>query len=422
MRRGRHSAIDLLPPVHRSSTESYGRLSVYDYAMSRPASSQDDTRPPLRAPLWGDLLDRAVAQILAAPTSAGRSRMALVESASEATDQAEFRLVHTLERDAPPDGDVVAKSVAEAVTLMTAVDALSQRDLSRAENEHPDLVQQFRRRLSGHEDAVLAGETTYSVRPEEGQESATRIRHALREVAQNEGTSLVRLTVLRNDAIDLAARLLLVAANIAAGGSASEAPEKRTAALDRTLESTVRQLAVQAEGVERPIDSQGDVVAHHLAAALRVRMPSETLDGLETSSASESAAQNCRDVAKDVWFRLAVNEYVAIKELDRQLETPAYGEAFDSLSGVMLEGAANVICGARLLGRPSSFRHHKAWGHQTIGLTYALEAYVAGVRGDPASLAQAELITLTRLTRAITAIAMLEPRREARPTNGRPKR
>jgi hypothetical protein len=410
MRRGRHSAIDLLPPVHRSSTESYGRLSVYDYAMSRSASSQDDTRPPLRAPLWGDLLDRAVAQILAAPTSAGRSRMALVESASEATDQAEFRLVHTLERDAPPDGDVVAKSVAEAVTLMTAVDALSQRDLSRAENEHPDLVQQFRRRLSGHEDAVLAGETTYSVRPEEGQESATRIRHALREVAQNEGTSLVRLTVLRNDAIDLAARLLLVAANIAAGGSASEAPEKRTAALDRTLESTVRQLTVQAEAVERPIDSHGDVVAHHLAAALRVRMPSETLDGLETSSASESAAQNCRDVAKDVWFRLAVNEYVAIKELDRQLETPAYGEAFDSLSGVMLEGAANVICGARLLGRPSSFRHHKAWGHQTIGLTYALEAYVAG------------LITLTRLTRAITAIAMLEPRREARPTNGRPKR
>ena len=422
MRRARLSAIDLMLPVNRSSTKSYGRLSVYDYLMSRPASSQDDTRPFLRAPLWWDLLDRAIAQILAMPTSAGTSRMALVESAAEATDQAEFRLVLALEQDAPPDGDVVSKSVAEAVTLMTAVDALSQRDLGRPENQHPDLVQQFRRRLSGHEDAILAGETTYSVRPEEGQESAARIRHALREVAQDEGTSLVRLAVLRNDAIDLAARLLLVAANIAASGSASEAPEKRTPALDRTLETIARQLAAQAEAVERPIDSRGDVVAHHLAAALRVRMPSETLDGLEASSASEGAAQNCLDVAKDVWFRLAVNEYVAIKELDRQLETPAYGEAFDSLSGVMLEGAANVICGARLLGRPSSFRHHKAWGHQTIGLTYALEAYVAGVRGDPASLAQAELITLTRLTRAITAIAMLEPRREARPTNGRPKR
>ena len=390
--------------------------------MSRPASSQDDTRPFLRAPLWGDLLDRAIAQILAVPTSAGTSRMALVESAAEATDQAEFRLVLALEQDAPPDGDVVSKSVAEAVTLMTAVDALSQRDLGRPENQHPDLVQQFRRRLSGHEDAILAGETTYSVRPEEGQESAARIRHALREVAQDEGTSLVRLAVLRNDAIDLAARLLLVAANIAASGSASEAPEKRTPALDRTLETIARQLAAQAEAVERPVDSRGDVVAHRLAAALRVRMPSETLDALEASPASEGTAQNCRDVARDVWFRLAVNEYVAIKELDRQLETPAYGEAFDGLSGVMLEGAANVICGARLLGRPSSFRHHKAWGHQTIGLTYALEAYVAGVRGDPASLAQAELITLTRLTRAITAIAMLEPRREATPTNGRPKR
>src|ERR1019366_4987566 len=191
--------------------------------------------------------------------------------------------------------------------------------------------------------------------------------------------------------------------------------------LDQALERTIRHLAVQAEAVERPVDSRGDVVAHHLAAALRVRMPSETLDALEASSAREGAAQNCRDVARDVWFRLAVNEYVAIKELDRQLETPAYGEAFDGLSGVMLEGAANVICGAGLLGRPSSFRHHKAWGHQTIGLPSALEPYVAGVRGDPASLVQAELITLTRLTRAITAIAMLEPRHQARPTNGRPR-
>jgi hypothetical protein len=239
---------------------------------------------------------------------------------------------------------------------------------------------------------------------------------------RTKGTSLVRLAVLRKDAIDLAARLLLVVANIAAGGSASEAPEKRTAALDRTLESTIRQLALQADAVERPIDSRGDVVAHHLAAALRVRMPSETLAGLQTSTADHGAAtQAWVDVAKDVWFRLAANEYVAIKELDRQLETPAYGEAFDSLRDVMLEGAANVICGARLLGRPRSFRHGKAWGHQMTGLTYALEAYVAGVRGDPASLAQAELIALTRLTRAITAIAMLEPRHEARPTNGRPK-
>src|ERR1035441_10513907 len=98
MRRARLSAIDLLLPVNRSSTKSYGRLSVYDYLMSRPASSQDDTRPFLRAPLWGDLLDRAIAQILAMPTSAGTSRMALVESAAEATDQAAVRWDSCLER------------------------------------------------------------------------------------------------------------------------------------------------------------------------------------------------------------------------------------------------------------------------------------------------------------------------------------
>jgi len=373
--------------------------------------------------LWGDLLDRVVAQISAMPTSAGVSRVALIESAAEATDQAEFRLALALEQDAPPDADVVSECVAEAVTLMTAAGALWQSAFGRRENQHPELVQQFRRRLSGHEEAVLAGETTYALDPENGQQSATRIRHALREIAQDKGTSFVRLAVLRKDAVDLAATLLLVAANMAAGGgSANEAPEKRTATLDRTLETIISELAARAQGVERPIDARGDVAAHHLAAALRVRVAPELLDRLEVSPASERADTSCLDVAKDAWVRLAINEYVAAEALDSQLETPAYAEAFDGLHGASLEGATNLICGARLLGRPSSFLHRRAWGHQTTGLTYALEAYIAGVRGDPASLAQAQLITLTRLIRTITAIAMLELRRDAKlPTNGRPK-
>jgi hypothetical protein len=349
--------------------------------------------------------------------------VALLESAAEATARAESRLVLGLDQDVWSGADVVSESVGEAVTLMLAVGALWQRDVGRRENEHPDLVQQFRRRLSGHEEAVLAGEITYSLRLEDGQQSAARIRHAIGRLAQDEGTSHADLSILRREAIDLAAVLLLAAANVAASGSASEAPEKRPPALHRTLDAITRELAARAQRVERPIDPSGDVAAHHLAAGLRVRAASETLDRLAASSASGSADARCLDDAKDAWFRLATNEYLAVTELDSLLETPAYAETFGSLSGAIVEGAANVVCGARLVCRPSSFLHRRAWGHHMIALTYALEAYVAGVRGDPSSFAQSQLITLTRLTRATTAIVMLELRRSATgPTNGRPKR
>jgi hypothetical protein len=297
MRRAHLSAIDLLLPVNRSSTKSYGHLSVYDYLMSRRASSQDDTRPLLRAPLWGDLLDRAMAQILATPTSARTSRMALVESAAEATDQAEFRLVHALEHDAPRDADVVAKSVAEAVTLMTAVDALSQRDLGRPENEHPDLVQQFRRRLSGHEDAILAG----------GPPTPCGQRRAKSPQPVSD-TRFVK----------------------------SRRTRERLSSAWRYSETT------------------------------QLTWPPSSCSSPRTSRPAGARARRRRS-ARPRWTE--------------RLRAPSVSSLFRP----------------RRLSEPS-------------------------IPAATLSLAQAELITLTRLTRAITAITMLEPRREARPTNGRPKR
>jgi hypothetical protein len=351
------------------------------------------------------------------------SRISLIESAVHAAARADTRLLLTLEKDSRSDTDVVSETVTEAVTLMLAVGALWQRDLGRAENQHPQLVQQFWQRLSGHEEAVLAGEATYSLRLEDGEQAAARIRQAIGRLTRDEGSSQPDLVSLRSEAIDLAALLVRAAANAAASGSASEAPEQRTAALDRTLDAITRELAARAQRVERPVDAGGDVVAHHLAAGLRVRVAQETLDDLAASSASQMFDAACLDDAKEAWFRLATNEYVAVVELGSELETPAYADTFGSLSDAIVEGAANVICGARLGGRPGSFRHRRAWGHQATALTYALEAYVAGLRGDPSSFAQAQLLTLTRLTRATAAIAMLELRRAAiLPTNGRPRR
>jgi hypothetical protein len=110
---------------------------------------------------------------------------------------------------------------------------------------------------------------------------------------------------------------------------------------------------------------------------------------------------------RDAWLRLATNEYVAIAALDARLDTPTYNGRSGSLSTAIAEAAANVICGARLIGRPEAFRHRRAWRHQAVALTYALEAYVAGLRGHAPSLAQARLIALTRLVRATVAITMI---------------
>ena len=59
------------------------------------------------------------------------------------------------------------------------------------------------------------------------------------------------------------------------------------------------------------------------------------------------------------------------------------------MTSAIVEGAANVLSGARLASRPDAFRHRSAWRHQTVALTYAFEAYVAGLRGDAPSFERA---------------------------------
>jgi hypothetical protein len=381
---------------------------------------QDSTPVYLRSALWGDLLDRAIEQISAAPTSAGTSRSSLIETAVEATASADARLLVALESGSSSGAGLVSEALADAVALMLAVAALWQRARGAPEIERGELVEQLRRRLSGHEEAVLAGEITYSVRLEQAEQSSARLRHAIASLSREETMSDRDLLLLRSEAVDLTSLLVLAAANTAASGSASGAPEPRTAALDHALSAITGALGARAQRVERPVDARGDVVAHHFASGLRVRISSATLDRLDAGSANGPLDAACQVDASEAWWRLATDEYVAVSALDSQLATPTYDEPFGDLATALVEGAANVICGARLLGRPGSFRHRRAWGHHAIALTYALEAYVAGLRGDSSSFAQAQLIALTRLVRAIAAIAVLELRRaDALPTNGK---
>ena len=59
-------------------------------------------------------------------------------------------------------------------------------------------------------------------------------------------------------------------------------------------------------------------------------------------------------------------------------------------------------------------KHSISYSEVISALSYALEAHVAGLRGDTPSFAQAQLIVLTRLIRAVAALAIVDLQRAAR--------
>lgn len=213
--------------------------------------------------------------------------------------------------------------------------------------------------------------------------------------------------------MDLASLLVRLAANAGASGRAREAPEQRSAALNAKLGTIAAEVAAHSRDVKQPVYKHGDMVTHHLAAALRVRPPQTTLKRPSAGSPGHLTHPNLDpEGLREAWLRLATHEHVAVAALDGKLEKPRYDQSSTSLSTVIVDGAANVICGGRLLGRPSAFRHARAWRHQTLALTYALEAHVAALCGHAPSLAQAQQITLTRLVRATVAIVLIDLQRD----------
>ncbi len=311
--------------------------------------------------------------------------------------------------------------LAEAVELILAVARVSATFTTRTEDPRSALADQLRRRLSSREDAVLAGEVTYCVWSEQAEEPAVRMRKAIARLSNDATSTENDLLSLRIAAVDLASLIIQLAANAAASGRAGEAPEQRSPPLAATLSALTAEVAARAQEVERRRDDRADVVAHHLAAALRVRVSQDTLLRLSASPPDRSPDPLVLDGLRDAWLRLATNEYVAVSALDAQQDTPTYDQRPGGLPTAIGEQAANVICGARLLGRPSAFRHRRAWRNQAAALTYALEAYVAGLRGHRPSLAHAQLITLTRLVRATAAITLIDLQlREALQRNGTP--
>ena len=115
------------------------------------------------------------------------------------------------------------------------------------------------------------------------------------------------LLALRIASADFASLLVQLAANAAASGQARGAPEEPSAELAAKLSSVIGELASHAHEVERPVSDRADVVAHHLAAGLRVRFSQETLQRLGASSPGRIADWTLLDRLRDPWLRLATH-------------------------------------------------------------------------------------------------------------------
>jgi hypothetical protein len=371
----------------------------------------------LGAAFWAEPLDRAAALIRRAPNASDTQRTALVDRALEAEAGVRVLLLGSLQSERSSSPTRVADLVGGAARLMLATSALLDEVPASTGSHRDELIEHLTRRLVTHEEAALAGEVTYALEAAQAERSLKRTRETIAGMAQG-SVSGDDLRLLGSQAADVAALLVLAAANSRESGSATAAPEPKPPALGYALDAIQTELAARARRVEQPADSRGDVAAHHLAAALRVRISQTTLEALATIDLTAKADAPWRNDAREAWLRLATHEYIAVTALDRQLERPTYAKAFGDLKSALIEGSANVVCGARLLSRPTLFGHRRAWGHHANALTYALEAYVAGVRGDIPSLEQAQLITLTRLVRAMAAILSLELARQPLTSNG----
>jgi hypothetical protein len=382
-------------------------------------SSERCTPEVLRSVLWDGVLERVHKELAGArrpARSAGTSPQATL---AEAVARAHSHLLVVLDPRSNDATDTVSELVSDTATLLERALAAASapgRD-SRLGSGFDDALAG---RLGAHEHGVLAGELTYGVRVEEADAAAARLREVVAALASQTALSHGGLLSLRIAAVELSALLVRAAGNAAAGGGAAAAPESRSAALDRALRAIEHELASRAHAAGPPVDERGDVASHHLAAALRVQASGRTVRAI-ASAGSDGAPEHVLNAAREAWLVLATHEYVAVVALDGHLDVPTW-ERFGSVTSAIVEGAANVLSGARLASRPDAFRHRSAWRHQTVALTYAFEAYVAGLRGDAPSFERAQLMVLTRLIRAVAAIALLDLRQTASlPTNGRAK-
>lgn len=333
----------------------------------------------LVSPVWGAALshaeDKLEQQVSAGHTPRSISPSLARESASAVLARAHAHILTALEGCSVQGEDAICELIDDAVALVGAIPQLWLAHTATAyEDRLPAILAVLRRQLSAHEHGVLSGELTYSLRVAEAEQPAAQMRRSLAELGGRDEGRVGDLISMQSAAITLAALLLRAAGNIATGALASEAPERRTPAVDRLLGWVEREIVSHAEAHSPTPDDGYDSVGHYLASALRVPAPPTSPDALADGTGD-------LDGIREAWLHLAAFDHIVVSMIDRKLLTPTYQPRYETLDAAVIETGATVLCGARLLERASAFRHEQAWRAHIAALSDAHEIYINGIPG-----------------------------------------
>jgi hypothetical protein len=257
------------------------------------------------------------------------------------------------------------------------------------------------------ENAVLEGEATYRIDAHQARGPLDRAAHALMLLDDASRPSSADTLALVTASAEVAALLVRAAANLETSGTAQHAAAEGSATLSAAVSALVRETAVVSRALpaSRHADEARDTIGRHLCECLRVPVDLSALDALGRDA---KGFRRALDAARTSWLALAAREYAAASALAARVPAPEYEPRHGSLANAVTASTVNVLREARLLLRPGAFRHRRAWGRQGIALSYALEAYINGLNDNHDALAQAQLMVLTRLSRSVAALALID--------------
>lgn len=243
-------------------------------------------------------------------------------------------MLTALEGGSDQGQDAISELVDDAVALLRTIPQLWLAHTTTAyEDRLPAIIAVFARKLSAHEHGVLSGELTYSLSSSEAEQPAAQMRLSLAELAGRDHGGIGDLISVQTAAIALAALLLRAAGNIATDALASEAPERRTSALNQHLRGVEREIVSHAEARRRNLDDGYDPVGHYLGRTLRVAMPPTSPDALADTA-------NLVGI-REAWLHVAAFEHIAISTLNRNLATPTYQPRYKTLGRSAHRGQRN---------------------------------------------------------------------------------
>lgn len=289
--------------------------------------------------------------------------------------------------------------ISHALAVLSAVRQVRRDHQGAAARLRPTLSTALGELLARFETYVLQGERTYEVRTADSGRCVD-VAHTALELLDGDVTDRadVLLPGLDAAAVELAALLVRAAGNLATEGRPGDATYHCPSGVRRSLKDLVDEIHRASATLESSCPPGADVTAHSLAVALQVA--SRGPDGPEPDGPAPWAS-------RAAWIQVAAHEYAAVRALDEQLARGDHKQFGDGLHGTLAAGAANVVCGARLLSRPEAFEIGAAWERQSAGITIANQEYASALEGDEAAFATTQLIVVTRLVRAVAALSLL---------------